>query len=293
MGWTILIIFVCLVAISWASVESESQKEKIKKKREEEERAKSYREIEERDRKYREERERKHREALEKGPELFEAELNAIEKASITLSEEKMPNLLVTELDYNIYKIRSDTILYSCGNYTVVDVETTGLKVSCEIIEISAIRVRNFKPVKAYTTLIKPKKEIPFDITDLTGITNDMVANAPNIKQIMPGFIDFVGKDNLLGHNLLFDLKFLYKNGFDFTKNRRRYYDTLDMAKSKVRKMPPSGAHDDGHWEVIDYKLDSLCENFDIYRNSAHRSLSDCLATSKLFYCLLKRYDID
>lgn len=232
-------------------------------------------------------------EAKSKIQSQFDEELNAIEKYPISLSNEIIKGKPVSELDVNMYTIRSDTTLHSCGDYTVVDVETTGLKVSCDIIEISAIRIRNFKPVKAYTTLIKPKKEIPFDITELTGITNEMVADAPNIQQVMPGFIDFVGKDNLLGHNLIFDLKFLYKNGFDFTKNRRRYYDTLKMAKSKLLKIPPPGAPDDGRWQVLDYKLDSVCEYFNIYRSVAHRSLSDCLATSKAFRELLDLYYLD
>lgn len=290
---TILIIFIGLVVIVVCGDIIKTQNEKAIKKREEEERARRIRENEEKERKIREERERQHREALERGPELFKSELDAIEKAPIFLSDKKINNNLVSDLNVSMYTFRSDTTLRSCGDYTVVDVETTGLKVQCDIIEISAIRVRDFKPVKAYTTLIKPKKDIPFDITSLTGITNEMVADAPSIKQVMPDFIDFVGKDNLLGHNLPFDLKFLYKYGFDFTKNRRRYYDTLKMAKAKLTKMPPLGAEDHGNWQVMDYKLDTICTHFDIYRDDAHRALSDCLATSKIFRRLLDSYYLD
>lgn len=290
---TFLIVVIGIIVITVCGEIIKSQNEKAIKQHEEEEKKKRIREDEEKQRKIREELERKHREAVEKGPELFDAELNAIEKYSISLSDEKINNNLVSGMDVTMYTIRSDTTLRSCGDYTVVDVETTGLKVQCEIIELSAIRVRDFKPVEAFTTLLKPKKEIPFDITDLTGITNEMVTNDPTIKQVMPDFINFVGKDNLLGHNLPFDLKFLYKYGFDFTKNRRRYYDTLKMAKSKLKKMPPLGAPDDGHWQVMDYKLDTICTHFDVYRNTAHRSLSDCLATSKIFRCLLDLYYLD
>ncbi|MBQ3330291.1 MAG: 3'-5' exonuclease [Ruminococcus sp.] len=293
MGWTILAIFVlCLVC----AIASNVQTDKIEKKKQAEQRVKDMAKREEEYKKEVEEKKRRLQELEErrkKGPQLFEEELNGIEKASVTLSDEKINNNLVSAMgDIKIYTFRSDTTLASCGNYTVIDVETTGLKIQSEIIELSAIRVRDFKPIKAYTTLIKPKKEIPFDITDLTGITNEMVSDAPSIKQVLPDFIDFVGKDNLLGHNLPFDLKFLYKYGFDFQKNRRRYYDTLEMAKKTVRKMPPPGAYDNGSWEVMDYKLDSLCSHFEIYRNTAHRSLSDCLATSKLFQRLLKRFDL-
>ena len=94
-------------------------------------------------------------------------------------------------------------------NFIVVDVETTGLSARDEIIELSAIKFRNFSPVEVFTTLIKPKKEIPPEATRVNHITNDMVLSSPTINQITPAFLEFIADtDILVGHNLEFDLKF-------------------------------------------------------------------------------------
>lgn len=150
-----------------------------------------------------------------------------------------------------------------------IDIETTGLKVTDSIIEIAAIRFENGKP-------------IPPEATAINHITNDMVANAPDFKSIVPSLEKFVGNSNLLGQNLKFDLKFLYKNGYDYTKQNRKYYDTLEMAKEKLTKYDRRKPYD-YEYDVDDYKLDTLCECYSIYRPDAHRALSDCLATGKLF----------
>lgn len=118
----------------------------------------------------------------------------------------------------------------------------------------------------------------------LLGLDDDiqpykMPADAPAINQVMPAFIEYVGDDNLLGHNLSFDLKFLYESGFDCFAKNRRYYDTLKIARSKL---------DDGLLE--NYKLTTLCDYYDIYRDDAHRSLSDCYATGKIYKKLLECY---
>ena len=181
----------------------------------------------------------------------------------------------------------------SFGSFVVVDVETTGLNIRSEIVEISAIRFYDFEPEEAFTTLIKPSKPIPPEATRINHITDEMVENAPTIKQVMPAFIDFVGKSNLLGHNIEFDLRFLYKYGFDFQQyNKRKYYDTLEIARKKLVKFSDSDDFDIKTLDVIDYKLDSICSYFDIYRTSSHNSLSDCYATAKVFSELLSKYDL-
>ncbi|MBQ7596713.1 MAG: 3'-5' exonuclease, partial [Clostridia bacterium] len=110
-----------------------------------------------------------------------------------------------------IYKGRS--LLIFPADYTVIDIETSGLSPEeCEIIEISAVKVRNDKITDTFSQLIKPERRISAFITSLTGITNDMVKYAPDIKSVITDFADFIGSDILLGYNVNFDINFLYDN---------------------------------------------------------------------------------
>ena len=92
-------------------------------------------------------------------------------------------------------------------DYCVVDLETTGLDSEYdEILELAAIRVRNNQVVDTYSQLVKPEEEIDEFIQRLTGITNEMIANAENIEITLPKFLAFVGDDILVGHNVNFDI---------------------------------------------------------------------------------------
>ena len=105
---------------------------------------------------------------------------------------------------------RGIDIMITDRNYTVIDIETTGLSpLEDEIIELSALKVRDNKVVKEFSSLINPNKEISDFISSLTGITQSMVQNAPDIKTVLPLFIDFIGDDTVLGHNVSFDLGFI------------------------------------------------------------------------------------
>ena len=86
-------------------------------------------------------------------------------------------------------------------DFTVIDIETTGL--SCEkneIIELSAIRVRNGIITDKFSSLVKPNGHINSFIKNLTGISNEMVENAPDITSVLPEFMEFISQDVLLGH---------------------------------------------------------------------------------------------
>ena len=97
------------------------------------------------------------------------------------------------------------------SDYCVVDIETTGLTPSdCEIIEIAAVRYRDFKKADSFVTFVKPVNGIPLFISELTGISSDMVADAPDISKAILDFYDFVGEDILVGYNVCFDVNFLY-----------------------------------------------------------------------------------
>ena len=96
-------------------------------------------------------------------------------------------------------------------NYTVIDIETTGLSPTMnEIIQLSALKIKNDKIVDSFTSFVKPNGRISSFISSLTGITNDMVSAAPQIKDVLNDYIDFIGQDIIVGHNVHFDINFIH-----------------------------------------------------------------------------------
>ena len=95
--------------------------------------------------------------------------------------------------------------------YVVVDLETTGLDPysGCEIIEIGITEIKNDQIVRNYSRLIKPQESIPPLITEITGITNEMVRNEETIETVLPRFRKFLNDRVMIAHNAKFDLKFL------------------------------------------------------------------------------------
>jgi len=97
--------------------------------------------------------------------------------------------------------------------FVAVDVETTGLSpIENELIEVSAIKYRGGQKIDTFSTLIKPKTRIPYYITNITGITNEMVKKSPEVEEVMPQLIDFIGESSIVAHNANFDYKFLQCN---------------------------------------------------------------------------------
>lgn len=95
-----------------------------------------------------------------------------------------------------------------------VDTETTGLNcMQNEIIEVGAVRFRSWEPVAEFNTLIRPRCHIPYNITCLTGISDAMVAGKPRFAEIIDDLMSFIGDDDIVGHNVCFDLGFLSHGG--------------------------------------------------------------------------------
>lgn len=166
------------------------------------------------------------------------------------------------------------SLLKKIDDYTVIDLETTGRYVnSCNIIEMSAVRVRNNQIVDTYTTLVNPLEKIPYEITELTGITDEMVETAPTIYECIEDFIVFLGDDILLGHNIAtFDSTILYDNALytiDY-KLKNDFLDTLRYIKHCGLELP-------------NYKLTTLQKHFGVVNDAQHRSLSDCIATHECY----------
>ncbi|MEO8648092.1 MAG: exonuclease domain-containing protein, partial [Acidobacteriota bacterium] len=96
------------------------------------------------------------------------------------------------------------------AGYVVFDLETTGAKAPpCRITEIGACRVRGGEVIETFTTLVNPETPIPPFISALTGISDQMVSNAPRFREVIGAFLDFVGDSVLVAHNARFDMGFL------------------------------------------------------------------------------------
>ena len=140
-----------------------------------------------------------------------------------------------------IYKGHS--LVKDIDNYTVVDIETTSLdSYKGEILEISAIKVRNKKEVGYFSELIKINNEVGYFTTRLTGITNKMVEQeGKDLIYVLQEFQKFLGKDIIIGHNVNFDIDFIYdsmeNNLNEYLSND--YIDTLRIS----RKVLPNLKH--------------------------------------------------
>ncbi|MCI6999254.1 MAG: 3'-5' exonuclease [Clostridiales bacterium] len=233
---------------------------------------------------------------IEHKREEFNLELSQIPRVPVAQSSErtKRANMIrMPEIKYS--NITRSTNLANLFPLVVVDTETTGVKPGGnDIIEVSAIKYGpDFAPISCFTSLCKPRKPIPADATEVNNITDEMVAAAPPFALIAPSFSEYIAGCNVVGHNLPFDLRFLYISGVELPP-KAKYYDTLDLAKKVLTKYGgkkynhKSGEYEEVEdWDVYDYKLDTLCEYYDVYRNDAHRSLSDAYATGLLFKNLI------
>ena len=165
-------------------------------------------------------------------------------------------------------------------DYVVFDLETTGINQNYdEIIEISAVKVCGGEVVGEYSTLVNPGRHIPAGATAVNGITDEMVKDAPDIKEAMAGFLEFIGDSVLVGHNIhTFDMNFAYDAvwlawGKELDND---YIDTLYMA----RRCLPQLAH---------HRLTDVSEYFHINTDGAHRALNDCLMNQKCYEEMGKR----
>ncbi len=156
-------------------------------------------------------------------------------------------------------------------DYTVIDLEMTGLNVKTDaIIETGAVRVRGGEIADTYSALIFTGRKLPERITELTGITPEMVRAGREPEAAMAEFFAFVGEDILVGQNIIFDYSFLKQwavnHSFDF---ERRAVDTLKLAR---RFLPQEQKKDLAH----------LCEYFGVERERAHRALDDAVETFRV-----------
>lgn len=166
---------------------------------------------------------------------------------------------------------KGKSLLLFPEDYTVVDIETTGFDpMFDEIIEVAGIKYRGRNEVGRFQSLVKPDDGIPDYITALTGITNEMVADAPGIEDVLPRFLEFIGEDIVVGHNVHFDVNFLYDyaENFELKPFSNDLVDTLRLS----RRLYP---------ELQSHKLSALAAHFGVEPDGEHRALADCVTTQK------------
>ncbi len=165
------------------------------------------------------------------------------------------------------------SLLIPTDNYVVIDIETTGLDPARDsIIELGAVRFRGDKSVSEFSTLINPGFEIDEYISDLTGISNDMLSSAPSLDQQLPAYLDYIGSDIIVGHNVNFDINFLYdfSEFYGLPPVSNDFVDTMRLSRNLFK-------------EHKHHRLNDLKERFGIKSSQAHRALSDCIATNEAY----------
>lgn len=189
----------------------------------------------------------------------------------------------------NIFKDFKHTAreFYSGRTFIAFDTETTGLKASEEyVIELGAVKF-NYQGIidEPFNVLIKPPVSIPQYITEINNISNEMVADAPIMKDVIPAFMEYIGdrKAMLVAHNAPFDLKFLE---YEFERHGKRpvnneTVDTLPLARWAYPGLIQLA-------EKGQYKLQSLAKRFDIEVKSAHRACDDARVCMELFKRIIK-----
>ena len=176
---------------------------------------------------------------------------------------------------------KGKSLLELPSSYTVIDVETTGLDSEYDsLIEVAAIKVENSALVDTYSSLINPGYPIDDFIVQLTGITNNDLSSAPPITNVLQEFIDFIGNDILVGHNVNFDINFLYDNIEEHLKEHlsNDFIDTLRISRRIFKKAPS-------------HKLSVLADYLSIDVDVMHRALYDCNTTNLIYQKLVEHKD--
>lgn len=194
------------------------------------------------------------------------------------MKKKKEFNRRQSELDSRYYRLynrvdspitRKDELP---NDYVVLDVETTGLDPHTDdIIEVALIEIKNRNPVRQYKQLVKPRKEISYKITSITGITNLMVQNSPYIGNVINDVLEFIGDNAIKGYNVDFDMRFLIANSPILIPNRT--IDALAYTRRWIKDLPS-------------YKLKDVANFLNVENSKQHRALNDCFVTQQCFELL-------
>lgn len=161
--------------------------------------------------------------------------------------------------------------------YVVFDVETTGLSaVSDTIIELAGVKMRNGEVIDTFESFANPHRKLSATISELTGITDEMLVGAPEVDEVLTRFRDFIGDSVLVAHNASFDMGFLQlgleRMGQPPVSNP--VLDTLELGRALYPGMR-------------NYRLNTLCAKFKIRLDQHHRAVHDAEATGFLMWKMI------
>ncbi len=182
---------------------------------------------------------------------------------------------LVDDLSVVATNPRDQIIADTC---VVFDIETTGFScVKNKIIEIGAVKVKNGEVIDRFSTFVNPNEPIPYRITQLTSITDEMVMDARPIEEVLPEFIQFIGDAYLVAHNASFDTSFIAENchrqGIDYDYT---HVDTVELARVLLPHLP-------------NYKLHTVAKDLNVSLEHHHRAVDDAECTAWIYLELEKK----
>lgn len=162
--------------------------------------------------------------------------------------------------------------------FAIIDIETTGNICKYGFITEIAIYQHNGTEITgSFSTLVNPQIDIPYHITKLTGIDNQMIKNAPRFFEIAKQVVELTAGRTFVAHNVHFDYSFIKEEfnrlGYNYT---RKTLCTVQLARKFLPGFPS-------------YSLGNLCKNLKIEINGRHRAAGDALATVKLFELILQQ----
>jgi DNA polymerase III epsilon subunit family exonuclease len=209
--------------------------------------------------------------------------------------DEELAGLLVGDLvrDDRRFKIIDGNIVelqsYDCEsrllqelNFVVVDVEATGAKMPPNrIIELGAYRISGGRIVDKFVTLVNPELPIPRFVVALTGITNEMVKQAPLFADVAPRWLEFVEDSVLIAHNAPFDTNFINHEISRVYPGHRMINPHLCTVTLSRRAVPG----------LANYRLETVADHFAIDIAERHRAGSDALATAEVFIRILSQLE--
>ncbi|MFV0593016.1 MAG: PolC-type DNA polymerase III [Draconibacterium sp.] len=163
--------------------------------------------------------------------------------------------------------------------FSIIDIETTGNSAKYgKITEIAVIQHNGQRITDSFSTLINPEMDIPYFITDLTGINNEMVSIAPKFYQVAKKIVEMTAGRTFVAHNVSFDYNYIRE---EFARLGYHYTSKTLCTVQLSRKLLP------GHRS---YSLGKLCSELGIEINGRHRAAGDAFATAKLFEILLDKH---
>lgn len=184
---------------------------------------------------------------------------------------------------------KGHSLLVVPSDYIILDLETTGLNSSFDsIIEVACMHMTDGKEISNFHSYVRPTPFIGDDeqkhyvdefITELTGITDAMLEDAPTFQDIANSLLDFIGNSVIVGHNVNFDINFLYDNFLKTVKLKfnNDFVDTMRLSRIILPELPH-------------HRLKDLAKLFEI-SDTQHRAMNDCKITQAILENLLKISD--